>query len=174
MMIEVFHIPMNYEHTLVLQSKPSPEKLSYHIIFLEVVLRNCRQSKLLCDYFLQNMRKHPIISKKGVIDDKIYTKNRAIRLLNQSKLGKKSKLASKVKGNLGLTCLYNQRIHDKGYFDYDKSECLEATTQPIKQKKTVKKDKEGELKEVAPKPQVELTKSQIKRREELVNVESYH
>ena len=63
---EVFNDTMLYKHTLILQSKPSTEKLSYHIILHELVLRNCRQSKLLFDYFLQNMEKHPILTRHSV------------------------------------------------------------------------------------------------------------
>ena len=78
------------------------------------------------------MGQHPILSKKGVIDDKIYTKNRAMRLLNQSKLGKTSKLKNvtytfKYEGDLvetdecslGTTCIYNCKVPDESFFKHD-------------------------------------------------------
>ena len=68
-MNEVVQMKMNPSSIEILQSKS--EKLSYHIIFGELRVRNCREAKQLCEYFIEQMAKHPILSKKGVIDDKI-------------------------------------------------------------------------------------------------------
>jgi hypothetical protein len=119
-------LDIEIEDLVILQSLPTTDKLSYHLVFRDIILRNNDESKALYKYIEQNIQDIPVLSKKeprAVLDGSIYTKNRPMRLLNQSKIGKQATLqcisGHKKYEKLGLTCIYEEELQEDDFFDVE-------------------------------------------------------
>jgi hypothetical protein len=132
-------LEINIEDLVILQSLPTTDKLSYHLIFKDIILNNREESYALYKYIAQHLHDLPILSR--FVDGSIYTRNRAMRLLNQSKFGKEATLqcisGHKKYNKLGLTCIYEEELEEDDFFDVDefREECETETRDNLKKAK---------------------------------------
>ena len=84
-----------------------------------------------------------MLSNEGVIDGRVHTKNRAMRLLNQAKIGKEATLqfisGHKRYDKLGLTRIfYKRKLQEDEFFD---AEPYKEVNKPKKTTRTEKATK---------------------------------
>jgi hypothetical protein len=168
-------LDIQLEDVVILQSLPATEKLSYHLVFKDIILKSPKESEHLCKYIKSQLYDIPVLSNDEVVDGRIYTKNRAMRLLNQSKIDKEATLqcisGHKKYDKLGLTCIYERELQEDEFFEvepYIQEVNKAKTTKSKKTRKTT--TKKNTTKKETKTERIELNKPERDRRQLLRDV----